>query len=75
MSGTIMAADGSDLSYKIDIVNRIGFPLKLNLEGCWAQVQQAMRNPNQQREIHQRSTQKTRTNKQKRKPNTIFNEI
>ena len=31
--------------------------------------------PNQQREMHQRSTQKTRTNKQERKVNTIFNEV
>jgi len=34
-----------------------------------------MRNPKQQREMHQRSTQKARINKQERKPNTIFNEV
>ena len=37
--------------------------------------QQPMRNLNQRREIHQRITQKTRTTKQERKTNTIFNEI
>ena len=34
-----------------------------------------MRNPNQEREIHQRSTQKIRIYKQERKSNTIFNEV
>jgi len=34
-----------------------------------------MRNPKQQRELHKRSTQKTRTDKQVRKSNTIFNEV
>jgi len=38
-------------------------------------VQQLMRNPNQQREMHQRSTQKIRINKQERNSNTIFNEV
>ena len=38
-------------------------------------VQQPMRSPNQQRETHPKSTQKTRTNKQERRPNTILNEV
>ena len=35
--------------------------------------QQPMRNSKKQREMHQRSTQKTKINKQERKANTIFN--